>query len=56
LNLFSSIGAFIIALSMFPFLVNCFMAFRRPKDQPNDPWEGNTLEWWTTFATPSTQL
>ena len=24
----------------------------RPKDQPNDPWEGNTLEWATTSPPP----
>lgn len=52
LNLVSSIGAFIIAISMFPFLAACIMAFRRPKDQPNDPWEANTLEWWTTSPPP----
>ncbi len=27
-------------------------AFMRPKDQPNDPWNGNTLEWWTTSPPP----
>ncbi len=52
LNLVSSIGAFLIAISMFPFIAACIMAFMRPKDQPDDPWEGNTLEWWTTSPPP----
>jgi cytochrome c oxidase subunit 1 len=52
LNLASTIGAFLIAVSMIPFLVNCVMAFMKPKDQPNDPWEANTLEWWTNSPPP----
>jgi cytochrome c oxidase subunit I len=53
LNSIATAGAFIIAVSMLPFLVNVIMAFMRPKDQPNDPWEGNTLEWWTTSPPPA---
>ena len=52
LNLIASIGAFIIAVSMFPFIINVVMAFLRPKDQPDDPWQGNTLEWATTSPPP----
>ncbi len=52
LNSLSTAGAFIIAVSMIPFLINVTMAFLRPKDQPNDPWEANTLEWWTTSPPP----
>jgi len=52
LNLLSTIGAFLIAVSMFPFLIACVMAFMKPKDQPDDPWEGNTLEWATTSPPP----
>ncbi len=52
LNLIASIGAFIIAVSMFPFIINVVMAFLRPKDQPDDPWQGNTLEWATTSLPP----
>ena len=52
LNFISTIGAFTIAVSMLFFIANVILAFRRPKDQPNDPWEGNTLEWWTTSPPP----
>ena len=53
LNMISTTGAFLIAVSMIPFLWAVVEAFMRPKDQPNDPWEANTLEWWTTSPPPS---
>jgi cytochrome c oxidase subunit 1 len=52
LNLISTIGSFLIGVAMIPFIINVVMAFLRPKDQPNDPWEANTLEWWTTSPPP----
>lgn len=53
MNLLSTIGAFLIAVSIIPFIINCIMAFMRPKDQPNDPWEANTLEWYTSSPPPA---
>ncbi len=52
LNSIATAGAFIIATSMIPFIIAVIAAFLRPKDQPNDPWEGNTLEWATTSPPP----
>jgi cytochrome c oxidase subunit 1 len=52
LNSIATVGAFLIAVSMIPFIVNCVMTFMKPKDQPNDPWEGNTLEWATASPPP----
>ena len=52
MNLLSTIGAFLIAVSIIPFIINVVLAFRLPPDQPNDPWEGNTLEWATTSPPP----
>ncbi|MBI2766495.1 MAG: cytochrome c oxidase subunit I [Chloroflexi bacterium] len=52
LNGISSAGAFLIAISMIPFLIAVVAAFMRPKDQPNDPWQANTLEWATTSPPP----
>lgn len=52
LNSLSTTGAFIIALSMIPFLIAVTKAFMGPKDQPNDPWEANTLEWYTSSPPP----
>jgi cytochrome c oxidase subunit 1 len=53
LNLLSSIGAFIIALSILPFIWNVFITLRGPRNAPDDPWEGNTLEWATTSPPPN---
>jgi len=52
LNFVATIGAFTIAVSMLPFLVAVVAAFMRPKDQPSDPWQANTLEWYTTSPPP----
>jgi cytochrome c oxidase subunit 1 len=38
---------------MFPFLIAVVKAFMGPKDQPNDPWGGHTLEWATTSPPPA---
>jgi cytochrome c oxidase subunit 1 len=52
LNFISTIGAFTIAVSMIPFLIAVVAAFLRPKDQPQDPWQANTLEWYTSSPPP----
>ncbi len=52
LNLLSTIGAFMIALSILVFMWNVFVTLRRPQDAPDDPWDGNTLEWATTSPPP----
>ena len=52
LNFLSTIGAFMIAVSTLPFLWNVFVTLRRPPDAPDDPWDGNTLEWATTSPPP----
>jgi cytochrome c oxidase subunit 1 len=53
LNMLSTTGAFLIAVSIIPFLVAAVKAFMRPKDQPADPWEANTLEWHTSSPPPA---
>ena len=52
LNFLSTIGAFLIALSVLPFLWNVFVTLRGPRDAGDDPWEANTLEWATTSPPP----
>jgi cytochrome c oxidase subunit 1 len=52
LNFTSTIGAFIIAFSMLPFLWNVFTTLRQPRTAPDDPWDGYTLEWATTSPPP----
>jgi cytochrome c oxidase subunit 1 len=53
LNLLSSVGAFMIAASILPFIWNVFITLRGPRNAPDDPWEGNTLEWATTSPPPN---
>jgi cytochrome c oxidase subunit 1 len=51
-NLVSSIGAFLIAVSVLIFLVNAVASFRKPKEMEADPWDARTLEWLTTSPPP----
>ena len=52
LNLVASIGGFIIAFSMLPFLFNVFISLRNGRLAGDDPWEANTLEWSTSSPPP----
>ncbi|HKG57187.1 MAG TPA: cytochrome c oxidase subunit I [Candidatus Limnocylindrales bacterium] len=52
LNVVSTIGSLILGLATIPFLIAVFRALRRAPDQPNDPWGGNSLEWWTSSPPP----
>jgi cytochrome c oxidase subunit 1 len=52
MNILSTIGAFMIAASVLPFLWNVFITLRGPRDAGDDPWEANTLEWATTSPPP----
>jgi cytochrome c oxidase subunit 1 len=52
LNVISTVGAFMLAAGILPFLLNVFLALRRPADQPADPWGANSLEWATTSPPP----
>jgi cytochrome c oxidase subunit I len=52
MNLLSTIGAFTIALGTLVFVWNLWVSNRRPILAGNDPWEGQTLEWWATSPPP----
>ncbi len=51
-NLFTTIGAFVIALAVAVFIVNAITSLRKPQDAPDDPWDGATLEWATSSPPP----
>ncbi len=51
-NLAATIGAFLIAVSILPFLWNVFVSLRSGAIAGDDPWEGNTLEWATSSPPP----
>jgi hypothetical protein len=48
----SSIGAFILAFSILPFLLNVYVTLRSGKKVGPNPWDGMTLEW-VTESPPS---
>src|ERR687896_318899 len=52
LNLVSTVGAFMIAVSIIPFLINVVATFINGEPAGDDPWEGNTLERATTSPPP----
>jgi cytochrome c oxidase subunit I len=47
LNLASSIGAFLLGISTFPFLWNVWRSWRHGEPAGRNPWDGQTLEWAT---------
>jgi cytochrome c oxidase subunit 1 len=52
LNLAATVGGFLIAASMIPFLWNVFVSRRNGAIAGDDPWEANTLEWFTSSPPP----
>jgi cytochrome c oxidase subunit 1 len=52
-NLISTIGAYVMAVGILVFIVNAISTKRRPGARAgNDPWLGDTLEWYTTSPPP----
>jgi cytochrome c oxidase subunit 1 len=51
-NLISSIGAFILGLSMFVLIGNFFLSLSLRRTAPADPWQGTTLEWASASPPP----
>jgi cytochrome c oxidase subunit I len=51
-NLVSTIGAFILGVGVVVTCVNVLYSMKRGKKVGNDPWKGNTLEWFTTSPPP----
>ncbi|MCB0071752.1 MAG: cytochrome c oxidase subunit I [Caldilineaceae bacterium] len=53
LNLLSTVGAFVVALSILIFLINLWLTLRKPATAGGDPWDGFTLEWLTSSPPPA---
>jgi cytochrome c oxidase subunit 1 len=51
-NLVSTIGAFILAVGVLVTVINVIISLKKGKTAGNDPWKGNTLEWFTTSPPP----
>jgi len=52
-NLISSIGSGIMAVGILLFFINVVKTTRTGRRAPNDPWLGDTLEWYTTSPPPA---
>ena len=51
-NFVSSLGSYLMGLGVLIFLVNVLHTRRRARRVGNDPWRGDTLEWYTTSPPP----
>jgi heme/copper-type cytochrome/quinol oxidase subunit 1 len=51
-NLISTIGAFILGVGVLLTVINIIRSLKHGKLAGNDPWHGNTLEWYTTSPPP----
>jgi cytochrome c oxidase subunit I len=51
-NLISTIGAFILGVGVLVTVVNVLISIKGGKRAGNDPWQGNTLEWFTASPPP----
>jgi cytochrome c oxidase subunit I len=51
-NLVSTIGSFILGLGVLFTLINVLRSIKHGKVAGNDPWKGNTLEWFTQSPPP----
>ncbi len=48
----SSIGAFLMGITLFCVILNLVISLKKGKDAPPNPWGGTTLEWQTTSPPP----
>jgi heme/copper-type cytochrome/quinol oxidase subunit 1 len=51
-NLISTIGSFILGIGVLITFVNVLLSLKRGQRAGNDPWQGNTLEWFTQSPPP----
>jgi cytochrome c oxidase subunit 1 len=51
-NLISTIGSFMLGIGVLITLVNVLQSIKNGKKAGNDPWHGNTLEWFTQSPPP----
>jgi heme/copper-type cytochrome/quinol oxidase subunit 1 len=51
-NLVSTIGAFILGVGVLVTMINVIVSLKNGKKAGNDPWKGNTLEWFTSSPPP----
>jgi cytochrome c oxidase subunit 1 len=52
LNVLSTVGSYVVGAGMLVFALNLVRSWRRRRPAGDDPWGGQTLEWWTTSPPP----
>ena len=52
-NMLATVGAFMIAISIFPLLWNIGLSLVRGRKAVADPWKANSLEWWISSPPPA---
>jgi cytochrome c oxidase subunit I len=52
MNLISTIGSFILGVGVLVTVINVLWSIKNGRKAGNDPWQGNTLEWFTTSPPP----
>jgi cytochrome c oxidase subunit 1 len=52
LNLIATCGSYVMCVGVLLFVYNAIVSARAREPVPNDPWGGNSLEWWTTSPPP----
>ncbi|MBW4682077.1 MAG: cytochrome c oxidase subunit I [Microcoleus vaginatus WJT46-NPBG5] len=52
LNMVCSIGAYLLAVSTFPFIINAIWSWSKGPKAGDNPWDALTLEWMTTSPPP----
>jgi cytochrome c oxidase subunit 1 len=48
INFVETVSAYFIGIGLLIGLINVITTLMKPKDQPADPWQANSLEWWAT--------
>ena len=51
-NLASTIGSFLLGIGVMITVVNVIISIKKGQKAGNDPWKGNTLEWFTQSPPP----
>jgi len=52
-NMLATIGSFLIGVSILPLLWNAAATLVRGRQTAGDPWQANSLEWWTSSPPPA---
>jgi cytochrome c oxidase subunit 1 len=53
MNQLATVGSFVLSIGILMVLWNCLSSLRTGHVAGNDPWGGNTLEWYTTSPPPA---